>query len=145
MRPLACILPALLAACSGNGEAVATGNSAAAAAAPASGRPFQVQELARFNEPWAMTFLPGGQQALITEKSGRLLLWTREGPAAAAVAVAGTPNVDYGGQGGLGDVVLHPRFAQNRLVYLSWVEAGPADTRGAVVGRARLSVPGTGC
>jgi glucose/arabinose dehydrogenase len=131
MRPLAYIFPVLLLACNGNGEAVAPGNAAAAAAG---GRPFQVQELASFNEPWAMTFLPGGGDVLITEKSGRLLL-VRGGR---SIEVAGAPKVDYGGQGGLGDVVLHPKFAGNNLVYLSWVEAGPGDTRGAVVGRGRL-------
>ena len=43
--------------------------------------------------------------------------------------------VKVAGQGGLGDVILHPDFANNRYVYLSWVEAGDGDTRGAVVGR----------
>ena len=49
------------------------------------------------------------------------------------------PQVDHGGQGGLGDVVLHPNFRSNGLVYLSWVEAGQGDTRGAAVGRGRLA------
>jgi glucose/arabinose dehydrogenase len=134
MRAL--LLPILLlAGCSAAGDAVESGNSAAPAQA-AAGRPFQVQEIAPFDEPWAMVFLPGTGQALITEKKGRLLLWSdrRE-----VVAVSGVPSVDYGGQGGMGDVVLHPGFADNRLVYLSWVEAGPDDTHGAVVGRAKLA------
>jgi glucose/arabinose dehydrogenase len=137
---------AALAACTNGGEGVdtANGNAAAAPGTPAAaGRPFQVEVLGSFDEPWAMTFLPGTSQALITERSGRLVLWSREGAAAAAVAVAGTPRVDRGGQGGLGDVVAHPNFARNRMLYLSWVEAGEGDTRGAVVGRARLSAPGT--
>ena len=54
------------------------------------------------------------------------------------------PAVDYGGQGGLGDVVLHPDFAGNGLVYLSCVEAGEGGTRGAAVGRGRLVVEGGG-
>jgi glucose/arabinose dehydrogenase len=117
---------------------------ACTASDPASARdgadalPFQVQELARFDEPWAMTFLPDGR-ALITEKKGRLLLWKAGAP---AVPVAGVPKVDYGGQLGLGDVVLHPGFARNRLVYLSWSEPGPVDTRGPVVARARLIADG---
>ena len=105
------------------------------AAVQSSSRPFAIEEVATFNEPWAMTFLPDGQRALITERSGRLLLWQR---GRTPIVVSGTPEVDYGGQGGLGDVVLHPAYAQNSLVYLSWVEAGPNDTRGAVVGRGRL-------
>src|SRR3712207_6949364 len=40
------------------------------------GRPFAVREIARFDQPWAMTFLPGGSDALITEKAGRLIWWT---------------------------------------------------------------------
>jgi glucose/arabinose dehydrogenase len=133
-----------LAACTGTTpeDSVTAGNgNASAAGAPAeSGRPFRVEPLGSFDEPWAMAFLPGTNQALITEKTGRLLLWT---PGGEAAAVAGVPQVDYGGQGGLGDVVAHPDFARNRMVYLSWVEGGEGGTRGAVVGRARLSAPGT--
>ena len=55
-----------------------------------------------------------------------------------ATKVAGVPDVDYGGQGGLGDVVLHPKFAENRLVYLSYAEGGPGGTRGAAVMLSRL-------
>ena len=137
-------LPALLlAACSGGGETIAAGNNAAGAAAVAAdGRPFAVQPVGKFKEPWAMTFLPDGG-ALVTQKSGELLWVPSFGPQAAAGApVSGVPRVDYGGQGGLGDVVLHPNFRSNRLVYLSWVEAGSGDTRGAAVGRGRLVVEG---
>jgi glucose/arabinose dehydrogenase len=124
----------LLAACSAGGEAAESG---ADAAAPTRGKPFAVRPIATFDEPWAMAFLPGpGQRALITEKKGRLkLLWSDTGRVG---DVAGAPRVDYGGQGGFGDVVLHPNFARNRLVYLSWVEAGQGGNRGAVVGRARF-------
>jgi glucose/arabinose dehydrogenase len=52
------------------------------------------------------------------------------------------PAVDYGGQGGLGDVILHPEFASNNIVYLSWAEAGEGGVRGAAVGRARLVTEG---
>ncbi len=125
----------LLAACSAGGEAVES--NAAAAPQAGEGRPFQVRPVATFNEPWAMAFLPGsGPRALITEKSGKLkLLWSDSGRVA---DVAGAPKVDYGGQGGFGDVVVHPDFERNRLVYLSWVEAGEGGNRGAVVGRARF-------
>ena len=129
-----------LAACSGSGPAQAN-----QAAAQESGRPFQTEVLGQFNEPWAMTFLPGERQALVTEKSGRLLLWTRaETPGAnatAVVEVAGVPAVAYGGQGGLGDVVLHPDFASNRIVYLSYAEA-EGGNRGAAIGRGRLVLDG---
>jgi glucose/arabinose dehydrogenase len=52
--------------------------------------------------------------------------------------------VAYGGQGGLGDVVLHPQFASNRWVYLSHAEAGANGTRGAVVVRYRIDFSGSG-
>lgn len=125
----------LLAACSAGGEAAES--NAEAAAQPSKGRPFQVRPVATFNEPWAMAILPGpGPRALVTERSGKLkLLWSDTGRVG---DVAGAPKVDYGGQGGFGDVVLHPGFARNRLVYLSWVEAGQGGNRGAVVGRARF-------
>lgn len=136
-------LPALaLAACNGNGDTAGATNGAAPPAAGGgaeSARPFQLQEVARFSEPWAMTFIPGTRQALVTERGGALKLWEEGGE---AVDVAGVPAVAHGGQGGLGDVVLHPGFAGNRLVYLSWAEAGEGDTRGAAVGRARLVTEG---
>ena len=132
----------LLIASNGSGEGVAKGDSALAQApsAPAaSGRPFTVTEIATFKEPWAMTFIPGTSHALITEKAGRLLLWKGSGQ---PVSVAGVPKVDYGGQLGLGDVILHPNFSRSNLVYLSWAEPGQGDTRGAAVGRARLVTAG---
>lgn len=138
MHALALALPVLLlAACNAGSEAVETANGAAAPAArPAGERPFQVQPIASFDAPWAMAFLPGTTQALVTEKGGKLkLLWSDTGRVS---EVAGVPQVDAGGQGGLGDVILHPGFAQNQLVYLSWAEAGEGDTRGAAVGRGRL-------
>lgn len=104
-------------------------------AAPLASAPFAVQEVANFNEPWAMTFLPRGKQALITEKSGKLKLWQEDGP---VLDVAGVPAVAYGGQGGFGDVILGPDFATNGTIYLSWVEAGDGGTFGAVVGKAKF-------
>ncbi|MEL6543459.1 MAG: PQQ-dependent sugar dehydrogenase [Myxococcota bacterium] len=97
---------------------------------------FSVREVASFSEPWAMTFLPGGR-LLVTEKRGALKLVSQDGEAAATIS--GVPNVAYGGQGGLGDVVLHPEYAENRWVYLSYVE-GAGNRRGAVVIRARLNL-----
>jgi aldose sugar dehydrogenase len=107
--------------------------------ASAQDRPFEVEPVGQFAEPWAMVFLPGGRQALITERRGVLKLWTVGG---GAIDVAGVPAVDYGGQGGLGDVVLHPDFAHNGLVYLSFAEAGDGGLRGAAVGRGRLVIEG---
>lgn len=143
MRPLrSLLLPAMiLIGCTANGEVADNGASSAQGdgqRGSAQARPFQVQEVASFNEPWAMTFLPGGHDALITEKQGTLRLWSADG--GAILSVSGVPAVDYGGQGGLGDVVLAPDFAASRIVYLSYVEAGQRGTRGAAVGRGRLVI-----
>ncbi|KPF91004.1 dehydrogenase [Novosphingobium sp. AAP83] len=97
-----------------------------------------ITDVATFSEPWAMTFLPGTDMALITEKKGALKLW-REG-SASAVDVSGVPQVAYAGQGGFGDVVASPDYATTGMVYLSWVVSGDNDTRGAVVARAKLKL-----
>jgi len=102
---------------------------------------FQIEEIASFDRPWALTFLPDGRM-LVTEKPGSLLLVSADGD---KLEVAGVPEVDFGGQGGLGDVVLHPDYSENSMVYLSYVEAagaaqGEEDTRGAVVVRGRLEL-----
>jgi glucose/arabinose dehydrogenase len=107
---------------------------AAAAAAP-SDLPFEIKVITSFDEPWALAFLPGGRM-LVTEKKGNLFIVTQEGKLSGKVQ--GVPDVDYGGQGGLGDVALHPKFAGNRMVYLSFAEGGAGSTRGAAVVRAVL-------
>jgi aldose sugar dehydrogenase len=125
MRPaLSLLLPALLFGGCGNSDARKA----------AGGSPFTVAEIARFNEPWAMTFLPDGR-ALVSEKAGALILWS--GKTKTKTNVADIPTPAYGGQGGFGDVVLHPKFASNGMIYLSWVERG-REGLGAVVGRAKL-------
>lgn len=121
--------------------------AAAGTPGPAAARSFDVSSasatltatpLAEFNEPWAMTFLPGGE-ALVTEKSGTLVLVGRDG---GKTTVSGVPDVAYGGQGGLGDIILHPAFAENGVVYLSYAEPGNGRQRGAAVARATLAREG---
>lgn len=115
------------------------GSASVAQNAPeAASMPLRIEDKATFKEPWAMAFLPDGS-ALITEKAGALKWW-REG--GAVQDVAGVPQVDYGGQGGLGDVKPAPDFATSGTVYLTWVEAGPNDTRGAVLGKGKLVLAG---
>ena len=104
--------------------------------------PFKVEVIADYDEPWSMTFLPDGKSYLVTDKKGKLLLTSPS--AGKQKEVTGVPKVDYGGQGGFGDVVLSPQFAKNREIYLSWIEAGEKGTRGAVVGKARLGDMGSG-
>jgi aldose sugar dehydrogenase len=99
--------------------------------------PFATTPVAEFNEPWAMAFLPDGR-LLVTEKRGALKLYSFETKQAGEVT--GLPAVEYAGQGGFGDVVLHPNFAANGLVYLSYAEAGERSMAGAAVARARLAL-----
>jgi aldose sugar dehydrogenase len=107
-----------------------------AAPPSSSDKPFETTVIADFDEPWAMAFIPGTPYALITEKKGKLKLWESEG---AVVDVEGVPTVAYGGQGGLGDVILHPDFANNGFIYLSFAEAGEGGF-GAAVARGKLDL-----
>jgi len=97
--------------------------------------PFDVSVITRFDEPWALAFLPDGR-FLVSEKKGALRIVNQDGRLHGSVQ--GIPDVAYGGQGGLGDVVLHPDFESNQLVYLSYAESAPGGVRGAVVARGVL-------
>jgi len=99
------------------------------------GSGIKIETFGSFNEPWAMTFLPDGR-LLITEKSGTLVLMNPD--ERSTVNVRGVPAVAYGGQGGLGDVILHSGFKENRKIYFSYVEQDGNGNRGAAVARATL-------
>ena len=128
-----------LAACGAPSSAPAASNGAAQP--DSNSRPFAIAEVMEFTTPWAMDFLPGSgvpmtNSALVSERDGKLWLVdvaTREGR-----RVGGVPKVEVAGQGGLGDVVVHPGFAGNQRVYLSFVEPGPGGTSGAAIGYGRL-------
>ena len=109
---------------------------------------FTATAMGKFDSPWAMAFLPDGR-LLITEKRGALKLHAINGQTGGQTGgktgtIRGVPKVAYGGQGGLGDVVLHPKFNDNRFVYLSYAEAGPDGNRGAAVVRATLELDDEG-
>jgi aldose sugar dehydrogenase len=84
--------------------------------------------------PWSVAFLTGGDM-LVTERAGRLRL-VRNGELQPQ-PIAGVPEVRARGQGGLLDVVPHPAFATNRLIYLSFSKPGPGGGTTAVI-RGRL-------
>jgi glucose/arabinose dehydrogenase len=88
------------------------------------------------SHPWAIAFLPDGRM-LVTERAGRLRVITRAG--AVSAPVAGLPEVDARGQGGLLDVVLGPSFASDRLIYWSYAEPRGDGANGTSVARGRLS------
>ena len=77
-------------------------------------------------QPWSIAFLPGGDM-LITERPGRLRI-VRQGKLLPQ-AVEGVPQVFHSGQGGLLEVMPHPNFASNRLLYLSYSKPGADDSQ----------------
>ncbi|PAU60180.1 oxidoreductase [Pseudomonas indica] len=91
--------------------------------------------------PWALAFLPGDEGMLITERPGRLRLLERSGNLSRPLA--GVPEVFARSQGGLLDVAVSPDFATDRLVYLSYAEAGEGGHAGTAVGRGKLSADRT--
>lgn len=98
--------------------------------------PIQVSTVAEgLVHPWGIAFLPEGGM-LVTERPGRLRFISAEGEVSRRIS--GVPKVDAQGQGGLLDVAIDPDFPANRLVYLSFAEAGRGGN-GTAVARGRLS------
>ena len=91
--------------------------------------------VSEFGSPWAMSFIDS-KNLLVTTKAGELWLINTSGEKS---LVSGVPKVFAGGQGGLGDVVTHPNFLQNNLIYISYINSDNAGkTRYASVIRASL-------
>jgi glucose/arabinose dehydrogenase len=88
--------------------------------------------------PWALAFLPDGR-ILVTERAGRLRMVAPSGRV--SEPLDGVPKVQVGGQGGLLDVAIDPKFTENRLVYLSYAEPGEGGASTAVA-RGRLGEAG---
>ena len=90
--------------------------------------------------PWALAFLPDGR-FLVTERAGRVRLLAADGKAAAVVA--GLPQIEVGGQGGLLDLITDSDFARNRMVYFCYSEpAATGRTNSTALASARLSIDG---
>ncbi|MDH3444014.1 MAG: PQQ-dependent sugar dehydrogenase, partial [Deltaproteobacteria bacterium] len=101
----------------------------------------QVQTIAKgLEHPWGLEFLPDGRM-LVTERPGRLRIVGDDGRF--SEPLAGVPQVYASGQGGLLDVALSPTFAKDRLIYLSFAEAGEGGA-GTAVARGRLGERGLG-
>lgn len=99
--------------------------------------------LSSFAQPWAMTFLPDGH-SLVTEKAGAI--WLLDENQQKRFSLTNVPEVTARGQGGLGDIIIHPDFANNNTVYVSYVERAPDDDAysGAVIERATLNISDSG-
>lgn len=106
---------------------------------------FDTKTIATFNEPWAMTALPDKEASiklLITQKSGELFIV--DTTSGTKTPVTGVPKVAYGGQGGLGDVIVAPDFARSNEIYISYAEASKDGRKfGAKVVKAKLAGLGT--
>ena len=98
----------------------------------------RIERLATLESPWGMAVLPDGR-VLITEKAGRLRIFDN---GRLSEPVQGVPSVVFrptpGEQGGMLDVEADPNFANNRLVYLSYVEADPQGQKVPEVGEMRF-------
>jgi glucose/arabinose dehydrogenase len=100
--------------------------------------PVNVESLAKLDNPWGMTFLPDGK-LLISEKPGRLRLFA---DGKLSDPIGGVPKVAYRGQGGLLDVEIDPKFANNKLVYIYYSEPAeqqPPDAKDTVDQRLGLN------
>ena len=92
-------------------------------AMPALASDYELETIAEgFEYPWSIAFLPGGD-LLVTQRGGELLRVSGDGKH--RHTLAGVPDSYFAGQGGLFDVVLHPEFSANRLVYLSLASGTP--------------------
>ncbi|MCC7417414.1 MAG: PQQ-dependent sugar dehydrogenase [Acidobacteria bacterium] len=98
-------------------------------------QPFTVTQVATFNLPWRIAFLPDGRM-IVTEKVGPVWLVTPQG---AKTPIANVPPVLWQGQGGMLGVFLSPRYATDRSVYLTYSEPGD-DGSSLALARARLAI-----
>ncbi len=104
--------------------------------APSSSLPFTLTEVATFNLPWRIAFLPDGRM-LVTEKVGPIWLVTEHGE---KTPVANVPKVVARGQGGMLGVFLSPHYATDHNVYLTYAEPGEGGEGASslALARARL-------
>ncbi|KAK4224075.1 Glucose/Sorbosone dehydrogenase [Podospora fimiseda] len=102
---------------------------------------FRSTAITDFASPWALAFLPDNR-ILVTEKAGQLRLLDPNTKAKGTVT--GVPRVRNAGQGGFGDVALHPNYAENNLIYISYSEPGSGTQANAAVARAKLVLNNSG-
>ena len=97
----------------------------------------KIEELANgLNHPWGMAFLPDGRLLITERNTGRLHIMSTSNTL--SHPVQGVPNVWARGQGGLMDVALHPEYAENNYVYLSYAKPGQDRKAATALGRGKL-------
>jgi glucose/arabinose dehydrogenase len=101
---------------------------------PEESLPFTLTQVATFNLPWRIAFLPDGRM-LITEKVGPVWLVTQKGT---KIALGNVPAVLHQGQGGMLGVFVSPHYATDNNVYLTYAEPGDGGSSLALA-RARLA------
>jgi glucose/arabinose dehydrogenase len=105
-------------------------------AMPAAAIDYKLETVAdQLHHPWSVAFLPTGD-FLVTERRGQLLRISADGKA--RTVLSGVPQTYVAGQGGFFDIVLHPQFAQNQQVYLSYAHGSAGENRTGVI-RATLT------
>src|SRR6476659_2776508 len=102
---------------------------------PEADLPFTMTQVATFNRPWRIAFLPDGSTAT-TEKVGPVWLVTQQG---AKTPVANAPEVLFQGQGGMLGIFVSPHYATDHNVYLTYAEPGDGGSSLALA-RARLAM-----
>lgn len=102
---------------------------------PETAPPFNVTQVASFDRPWRIAFLPDGR-LLVTEKVGPLWLVTQDGQ---KTRVDNVPDVVYGGQGGMLGVYVSPHYARDQSIYLTYSEPNEGGSSLALT-RARLAL-----
>ena len=134
LRVIQVVLLTLLAACGSS--------PSASAGQPSTQRPFAVAEVATFDSPWTIDFIPGTSRALVTEKPGRI--WVVDVATGRKQPVAGAPRVLVSSQGGLLDIAFSPAFRTDKLVYLTYSEPSSNGGSGLALARAELVPAGGG-
>ena len=93
-----------------------------------------VSVVSGLSHPWAMAFLPDGR-VLLTERRGTMRVF--DNGKLVEKSIEGIPQVAEHGQGGLLDVALHPKYAENGWIYWTY-NAGKPGEYGSELARGKL-------
>lgn len=103
---------------------------------PSAELPFNLTQVATFNQPWRIAFLPDGRM-IVTEKVGPVWLVTQAGE---KTPISNVPEVVYGGQGGMLGAYVSPTYGTDNSVYLTYSEPNEAGGSSLALARARLAI-----